>query len=168
MLAPLSSHTPVEEPAGKQFVRKPTRRQQAHIEPTGRNPKRYGTTATPTRIIQSGTLVHIRTVPYALLHRDLRENPSDVRLTEIKKAFMDRYNMSAAEWKADRTANAQVATAFWPLKRLAIAEVMHHAYLQTALNMHVRHHTPLRLPDLDEFVALTRGETRDIAAGWVT
>ena len=50
-----ASHTPVEEPTGKQFVRKPTPTgRQAHIEPTGRNPKRYGTTATPTRIIQSG------------------------------------------------------------------------------------------------------------------
>ena len=56
MLAPLSSHTPVEEPAGKQFVRKPTPTgRQAHIEPTSRNPKRYETSATPTRIIQSGT-----------------------------------------------------------------------------------------------------------------
>ena len=56
MLAPLSSHTPVEEPADKQFDRKPTLLGwQAHLEPTGRNPERYGTTATPTRIIQSGT-----------------------------------------------------------------------------------------------------------------
>ena len=56
MLAPLSSHTPVKEPAGKQFDRKPTLLGwQARREPTGRNPKRYGTTATPGPILQSGT-----------------------------------------------------------------------------------------------------------------
>ena len=61
VLTPLSSHTPVKEPAGKQFDRKPTLLGwQAHREPTGRNPKRYETTATPTRIIQSGTYAWVK------------------------------------------------------------------------------------------------------------
>ena len=70
VLAPLSSHTPVEEPAGKQLVRKPTQTErQTPREPTDRNSERYETTATPTRSIQSGTYA----LGYADQSEELRE-----------------------------------------------------------------------------------------------
>ena len=50
---------------------------------------------------------------------------------------------------------------------MLMSQVIHHAYLQTMLNMHVKFGTPLRVPAKSEFDGLVVGRQRPLETAWV-
>ena len=110
-----------------------------------------------------GTLVHIASDPDAYVRFQHANNPTP-RTTRATRAFDA---LGAQNWSQQATANAGVATAFWPLSSTLMSQVIHHAYLQTMLNMHVKLGTPLRLPERPEFDGLIAGHRRQLTDAWV-
>lgn len=110
-----------------------------------------------------GTLVQITSDPTLFPVLRARAGQSDA--ARAQHALV-RLNAIGGDWNAEATRNAGVATAFWPLARTRMATVMWHAYLQTAANLHIKYNTPLRVPPLDEFVALTGGTNREPSDYW--
>lgn len=111
-----------------------------------------------------GTLVHIASSPgaYASLQHGVQPTARTARAVAAFDALGDQ------DWAQQANDNAAVATAFWPLSPDLISQVIHHAYLQTMLNLHVKFGSPLRVPARAEFDGLVAGRTRPLADSWVT
>ncbi|MCP5030655.1 MAG: hypothetical protein GY939_02555 [Actinomycetia bacterium] len=110
-----------------------------------------------------GALVHIASTPAAYVRFQHASNPTQ-RTSRATGAFEA---LGAQNWAEQATANAGVATAFWPLSPTLMSQVIHHAYLQTMLNMHVKLGTPLRMPARAEFDGLVAGRQRALETEWV-
>ena len=112
-----------------------------------------------------GALVHITSTPDALPRFLDRTAPTPATARAL--AALDA--LGVTDWPAQARQNAEVTTAFWPLPRTRISQVIQHAYLQTMVDMHVKFGTPLRVPPRAEFDRLVDGETRDVApTSWIT
>lgn len=111
----------------------------------------------------SGTLVHIGSSPASYIGLLHRRQPT-VRTARAVAAFGA---LGAQDWAQQADDNAAVATAFWPLSAELISQVIHHAYLQTMLNLHVKFGTPLRIPPRAEFDGLVAGRPRSLDDSWV-
>jgi hypothetical protein len=94
-----------------------------------------------------GTLVHIATNPYAwpslLLSKGTPEQKA--RAGEAV-AWLDSLGVTRDGWQQRMDAAKSVGTQLWPLGDAALRTVVNAAYVQLAVNMHVRLGTPFHAP----------------------
>lgn len=103
----------------------------------------------------AGALVHILSSPWSVpLAFDREPWADDLRQrARAAKAALEALDIPRPEWTRIACANAAVGTQLWPLGAEATARLRHHAYVQTAVNLHVLHGLPLTtpLPTVDRF-----------------
>jgi hypothetical protein len=103
----------------------------------------------------AGTLVHILTSPWSVPFAFDREPwPDDLRQrARAAKAALEALGIPHRQWTRIACDNAAVGTQLWPLGPDVTARLRHHAYVQTAVNLHVLHGVPLPtpLPTVDRF-----------------
>jgi hypothetical protein len=69
------------------------------------------------------------------------------------------------DWARRAEDNTKVRTALWPLGQI-IVDLVHHAYVLTAVQFYLYCRMPLRLPPRSEFASLTEGASRPIDDHW--
>lgn len=103
----------------------------------------------------AGTLVHILTSPWAVPFGFDREPwPDELRQrARAAQAALEVLGIPQRQWTRIACDNAAVGTQLWPLGADITARLRHHAYVQTAVNLHVLHGLPLPspLPTVDRF-----------------
>lgn len=90
-----------------------------------------------------GTLVHIATNPYAwpavLVTKGTVEQK---QRAQEAIAWLDTLGVTRAQWDTRMDAAKKVGTQLWPLGEAALRNVVNAAYVQVAVNMHIRLNTP--------------------------
>lgn len=80
----------------------------------------------------AGTLIHVSSSPYTLA-----KSWSDEGRKTAAIAWLDSH-MAEAEWGQQVTVAQAVGTQFWPLGRAQTRAVVHAAYAQTMVNLHLK------------------------------
>ena len=92
-----------------------------------------------------GTLVHIATVPNAFADFSLGSTDPATK-QRAQEALTWLGTLGVTDWPARMDAAKKVGTQLWPLGEAALRNVVNAAYVQTAVNLHIRLGTPLTAP----------------------